>query len=314
MFDPMDEETAYEGRVDVERHGGFRTIHIFDFPTRQTHLGGRHRRYLTNFARERHNPRIQWKIVGLASRLGDNTDVGRQLNERLSWERARAVNRHILRENMAAMGRGAGLVEMPELNTRVLGIGSRRSDVEGTTRNDAYHRGVMLFNTSVQLAGINITGRVPFERHDTFRIKYVGSGGGGVGVGGASVAAFAIRDPSNYWQRYLLGSINVGIGAPVSFGDAVPAGEGWVEFRTGRRVKVDDFDGRAIMRETGIQAGSVGVSFLNLEFGYGLGSGNQPIHVECPTGGGFSFGTAESAAAGMATAGDPTHSRGWEHL
>ena len=302
-----------DGRVDYSRRDGRRTIHLYDFDTRVSELGRNHRLYLSRFASERHDPNIVWRIIGLASRLGDRTAAGRALNARLSWARARAVESYVMRENMNAMGRGAGLVEMPTLNTRIIGVGTRMSNVEGTTRNDAFHRGVMMFNTTVQLAGVRITARVPFERHNTFYIKYVGSGGGGEAVAG-NVTAFAIRDPSNYWQRYLYGGIHYGGGAPVSFGDALPPGEGWVEFRTSRRVTVEEFDGNAHMLEGGAMLGDVGISMLDFEFGRGLGSGGQPIRLSIPTGGGFAFGGSETLVGGMATAGDATHSRGWEFL
>ena len=302
-----------DGRVDYSRQDGRRTIHLYDFETRVSDWGRNHRLYLSRFASERHDPNIVWRIIGLASRLGDRTEAGRALNERLSWARARAVQNYVLRENMNSMGRGAGLVEMPNLNTRIIGVGTRMSDVEGTTRNDAYHRGVMMFNTTVQLAGVRITARVPFERHNTFYIKYVGSGGGGEAVGG-NVTAFAIRDPNNYWQRYLYGGIHAGGGAPVSFGDALPPGEGWVEFRTSRRVTVEDFEGTAHMLEGGAVLGGVGISMLDFEFGRGLGSGGQSIRLSIPTGSGFAFGGSETIIGGMATAGDATHSRGWEFL
>ena len=302
-----------DGRVEYSRRDGRRTIHLYDFDTRVSELGRNHRLYLSQFASERHNPQIVWRIIGLASRLGDRTAAGRALNERLSWARARAVESFVLRENMNSMGRGGGLVEMPTLNTRVIGVGTRMSDVEGTTRNDAFHRGVMMFNTTVQLAGVRITARVPFERHNTFYIKYVGSGGGGEAIAG-NVTAFAIRDPSNYWQRYLYGGIHAGGGAPVSFGDALPAGEGWVEFRTSRRVTVEEFEGTAHMLEGGAVLGGVGVSMLDFEFGRGLGSGGQSIRLSIPTGSGFAFGGSETIIGGMAAAGDATHSRGWEFL
>lgn len=302
----------YEGSVQVEGRAQ-RLIHLYEFPTRETTLGNAHKRYLRRFGSELHNPRIQWRIVGLASRLGDRTEAGRALNERLSWQRARAVESFAMRANMDSIGRGPGIVEMPTLNTRVIGVGSRRSNVEGTMRNDPYHRGVLMFNTTVQGADIRITARVPFEAHNTFHIKYVGSGGGGELIAG-SVAAFAIRDPSNYWQRYLYGGLHAGGGAPVSWGGAVPAGEGWVEFGTSRRATVEDFEGSASITEAGAQVGNVGISHLGLEFGHGLGRGGQSINVTCPTGSGFAFGGSESIVAGMAAAGDPTHSRGWEYL
>ena len=302
-----------DGRVDYSRRDGRRTIHLYDFDTGRSELKRNHRIYLSNFASELHNPRIVWRIIGLASRAGDRTAAGRDFNERLSWARARAVESFAMRENLASIGRGAGLVEMPTLNTRVIGVGTRMSDVEGTTRNDAFHRGVMMFNTTVQLAGVRVTARVPFERHNTFQIKYVGSGGGGEAIVG-NVSAFAIRDPYNYWQRYLYGGIHGGAGAPVGWGGALPAGEGWVEFRTGRRVTVEDFEGSAHMREGGAQAGNLGISQLELEFGRGLGEGGGPIRLNVPTGGGFAFGASETLIGGLATAGDATHSRGWEHL
>ena len=313
MSNGRDDDTPHDGRVDYSRRDGRRTIHLYDFETRVSELGRNHRIYLSRFASERHDPQIVWRIVGLASRLGDRTAAGRALNERLSWARARAVESYVMRENMNAMGRGAGVVEIPALTTRVVGVGTRMSDVEGTTQNDAYHRGVMMFNTTIQLAGIQISARVPYERHNTFYIKYVGSGGGGEAVGG-NISAFAIRDPSGYWQRYLYGGIHAGGGAPVSWGDALPGGEGWVEFQTSRRVNVEAFEGSAHMREGGAQVGSVGISALELEFGRGLGTGGRPIRLTIPTGSGFAFGASETIVGGMAAAGDATHSRGWQHL
>ncbi len=57
-----------DGRVDYSRRDGRRTIHLYDFDTGRSELKRNHRIYLSNFASELHNPRIVWRIVGLASR------------------------------------------------------------------------------------------------------------------------------------------------------------------------------------------------------------------------------------------------------
>lgn len=300
-----------EGRVDQSRHQGRRTIHMYDFETGESVLLPRHRRFLHNFAAERHNPRIRWNIVGLASRAGNRTAAGRAFNEHLSWARARAVEAYVLRANLASMGRGG--VQLPTLNTRVIGVGTRMSDVEGTSRNDAFHRGVMIFNGTVEGAGIRITGRVPFEPDTEFHIKYCGSGSGGLVLGG-NLSLFAIRDPRNYWQRYTYAGLHGGVSAPVTWGEGLPAGEGWVEFQTSRRVAVDDFGGNAEIIEGGAQAGSAGFSTLTLRFGRGFGDGIRPIEVTCPTGPGFSLGGSASLVARLMTAGERTHSRRWRNL
>ena len=187
------------GKVLDMRSDGRRQIMLYDFMTNHTELGINHRRFLDGFAAEAHNASVEWKIVGMASRLGERTRTGRDHNLELSKLRALHVEQYLLARNIVANASPRGGLTMPTINARAVGVGTRFSS--DTDINYEYDRSVVIWN-GVGIPDFRIEAEVPEQATRNFYIKYVGSGAGGPFVLSGSYAQFVIRDERNYWQRY----------------------------------------------------------------------------------------------------------------
>ncbi len=234
------------------------------FGTGQASLKPEHIRWLLRHAAPRARAG-QWIFLrGYASKLGDTT-----INRQLSIRRANAVRKFLITQAGVSSRRitGSG------------GIGEEWS--QGSERdNSAQWRAVEVIISDGVIQGpqITIIGDSPLSRQ--FFIKYLGGGGGGPGFA-LGVHGFMIRNPSNWYIRYGLGTAGGSIGAPFSLGNRLPPGRGWVSFSTTSQRTVDSFGGRAYLRQSGVQIGSHGFGFFKL-FIPGV------LDINIPTGSGLS--------------------------
>lgn len=265
---------------------------LADFATGSAELRDAHRRWLREHALMRAQRYSQWIFIrGHASRRGDAA-----ANQRLSERRARAVRDFLIAQGLA-----------PE---RITGFGGVGEAWSGGPENDNSPEWrsveVIVSNGVIQgEAPFVITGRSPLSRE--FHIKYLGGGGGGPGFA-LGVHGFAIRNPHDYYIRYGLGVAGGSIGAPFSLGNPLPPGRGWVRFTTPTLRTVDSFEGRAYLRQSGVQIGSAGFGFFKL-WVPGL------IDVDLQTGSGLSATFYEAGGGPFdASTRGPTLGEGWRRL
>ena len=279
-------------RVDDNHNLTNREVLLYDFDTGSARLQPEHIAWLQTFANEHVlEPRSLW-VIGIASRVGDEN-----YNFRLSEHRAQAVLPYLQRR-------------CPPDVLHYAGVGERLSTTGG--ENEARQRAVSILRNQGVLGGdeFRIVGTPPPPSPLTthFWIKYCGSGAGGELVT-LEVATFIIRDGHDYWQKYLYYGAGAGGGAPIGFGDGLPPGRGWVEFTTGPRVTVSDFEGSARLTGGGAQIGPAGLSVSYLTFGSHR-SGSNRVRLE--TGSGFGLGASSTFLSHLDRAGGRYHSRNWD--
>ena len=258
---------------------------LVGFASNSATLGRSHREWLHGFAgsRARYGQHV-W-IRGMASHLG-RTDANQGLSER----RAAAVRDYLVDRCRVPAGQITGVPGIGEL-------WAHGSETEDDARSRAVE--VIITNDVTQLPGSFIRGRPPVSRN--FWIKYMGHGSGGEVVAG-DVVLFLVHDDHDNWQRYFYTGGGVGAGSPVSWGEAVPRGTGWVRFTTARPTRVSDFAGAAELTQAGAQVGPVGVGAFILDFG-----GRR---LNMPTGPGFSLGVSKTTGI-LSTAGAAEQNSHW---
>jgi outer membrane protein OmpA-like peptidoglycan-associated protein len=240
---------------------------LVNFATNSSELRPEHQQWLrrTATAQARAGQRI-W-VRGLASRLGDAAT-----NQALSERRAAAVRDFLVRQC------GIGADRITGVHASVGEAWSRGSATDNSGRWRAVE--VIITNNPVELPPTYIGGRSPLST--VFYVKYLGGGGGGEGVE-IQVANFVIRASNDYWQKYTFGGVGPGVGVPLGWGDPMPRGRGWVEFRTHSPVTVSDFTGKARISQASAQVGP-GLSYFVLAINHAT------CPIELPTGKGFSIG------------------------
>ena len=306
--------------VDTVPLGGGRTaIRFYGFPTSSAELQEAHRVWIRRWVRRRYRSNSRYDIIGMASNLRWRTGNSAEQNAAISLARAREVEQFAMAcmVRFIAQERGGRDVVLPEFEVRVVGVGTAYSDP--TDEVDAEgHRAVLLIEDApVLLPGMEIRPAIPgLAEHDRFWIKCCGSVSGGELLTG-TLASFAIRDSDNWWQKYFFASGGIGIGAPLSVGDPLSPGDGWVEFRSRPEMRVDSFSGWAQMAGAGAVIGG-GVSLAALTFGMGKGPRRRGLATSCRAEvqtNGFTLG-AGADYAGALFRGDmqPENSRGWRYL
>lgn len=248
-----------------------------------------HRRWLAGFAAGQGRAGQYIWVRGMASRLGNAA-----ANRTLSARRARSVRNFLVDQCRVPVNRVTGIVGVGE-------SWARGSETDNSARWRAAE--VIITNRVVDLPGSSIHGATPISSQ--FWIKYMGSGSGGEG-GAGEVALFIVRTPTNYWQRYMYIGGGVGGGAPISWGEALPPGQGWVRFSARGLVSVAAFDGWGSVNQASAQVGPVGVGLFSLKLE------NVREWIVLRTGSGFSLG-ASATGGRMIAAGEIEHSGGWEY-
>lgn len=308
-----------EAGVDEIRVGNRTALRFYGFPTRSAEVQPEHWAFLRHWVPNNYDDRRRWNIIGMASRLRFRESADPELNTDLSRRRARAIENAILTVLFDEMRRrGARGLIMPNLDTSVQGVGTQWSDDPDSQVNDPGHRAVLLVAGPEVRQGqtIRVTPSVPgFAPMREFWIKYCGGGSASLIVPDGTMALIAIRDSNHYYQRYFYGGIGLGVSAPISFGDALPPGQGWVRFMTSDAYRVDSFSGAAQVSGGGVQVADASLSILALTFGYGRGPSRLPLSVDLPTGTGFTLG-AGSDLVGRLFIGDMEVERGngWRYL
>lgn len=250
------------------------------FDSNSAELKPVHRQWLSGFAASQVRAG-QWVWVrGTASHLGRTAN-----NQILSERRAQAVQNFLVNNCRVPANHVTG----------ISGVGESRA--QGSQTNDsAQDRAVevIITNNIIELPPAFITGASPFNT--VFWIKYLGSGSGGEAAVG-TVAIFIIRTRHDYWQKYLYAGAGVGGGSPISWGEGLPAGQGWVRFTTTQLQFVGGFEGLAGTHEASLQIGSIGGSLFDFDFPHG------PRRLELATGSGFSIGVSETVGSLIAAGG-----------
>jgi outer membrane protein OmpA-like peptidoglycan-associated protein len=261
---------------------------LIGFASGSATLRESHREWLRSFAASQARSGQHVWIRGMASHLG-RSDANQELSER----RAAAVRDYLVNRCRVPPGQITGIP----------GIGegwAQGSETEDDARSRAVE--VIITNDVTQLPGSFIRGRPAVSRN--FWIKYMGHGSGGEGLAG-DVVLFVMHDDHDNWQRYFYTGGGVGAGSPISWGEGLPRGTGWVRFTTALPAGVESFGGRAELTQAGAQVGSVGLGAFILDFDH------RTLNI--PTGPGFSLGASGTTGA-LSTAGPPEQNNRWRHF
>jgi hypothetical protein len=218
------------------------------------------------------------------------------------------------------MPRRRGHIFIPDFEVTVRGAGTGWNVGGGSGPDDEGHRSVLIIETPYrELPSQRINPAVPgLTEHRRFRIKCMGSGSGGLLIGG-SLAMFVIRDPADWYQEYHFGSLTAGVGAPVQWGDPAPGGRGWMPFRTRVGVRVDRFSGPAQTLAGGVSVPEAGsLTMAQITFGHGKGPLHHSMPMWCRADirtGGFAFGIGGDIVGYLWKAETPPrHDNGWRRL